>query len=101
VLKRVAELLLERCRKTDMVARYGGEEFLVSFPRTDLRHARALCEQLRVAVQSAAWANVGAAVTLSFGVAEYRGESQPETLIARADRQLYAAKNGGRNRVVA
>jgi diguanylate cyclase (GGDEF)-like protein len=103
VLKRVADILIERCRKTDIVARYGGEEFLICFPHTDLRHARALCEQLRAAVQSGRWSEAGVAVdvTISFGIAEYRGESAPEALLSRADRQLYAAKNSGRNRVVA
>jgi diguanylate cyclase (GGDEF)-like protein len=103
VLRRVAEILVQRCRKTDMVARYGGEEFLICFPHTDLRHARALCEQLRSAVENARWSEAGLAVdvTLSFGIAEHRAEAAPGALLDRADRQLYAAKNSGRNRVVA
>ena len=103
VLKRVAEILAERCRKTDMVARYGGEEFLLCFPHTDLRYARLLCEQLRSAIEHSRWveAGVAAGVTISFGIAEYRGESSGDALVSRADRQLYAAKHGGRNRVVA
>ncbi len=103
VLRRVAEILAERCRKTDVVARYGGEEFLLCFPHTDLRHARLLCEQLRSAVEDDPWAETGVAagVTISFGIAEYRGESSADAFVSSADRQLYAAKHAGRNRVVA
>ncbi|MGE0593626.1 MAG: GGDEF domain-containing protein [Vicinamibacterales bacterium] len=101
VLKRVAGILRDRCRKTDMVARYGGDEFLLCFPLTDAGQALALCEQLRASLEEEDWARAGVTVpvTLSFGVAEYRGESAPEALLARADRDLYAAKDGGRNRI--
>ncbi|HEX6996786.1 MAG TPA: GGDEF domain-containing protein [Gammaproteobacteria bacterium] len=103
VLKRVAEIFAERCRKTDMVSRYGGEEFLICFPYTDLHRAQVLCERLRSLVEDTDWPRLGVAVTVtvSFGIAEYRGDATPDDLLDRADRQLYAAKNGGRNRVVA
>jgi diguanylate cyclase (GGDEF)-like protein len=103
VLRRVADILLDRCRKSDMVARYGGEEFLICFPQTDLRSAGALCEQLRTAVESANWSRygVGVGVTISFGIAEHWAAASADALLDRADRQLYRAKNDGRNRVVA
>jgi diguanylate cyclase (GGDEF)-like protein len=103
VLRRVAEILRDRCRATDMVARYGGEEFLICFPQTDVRSAGALCEQLRMAIESTNWSHcgVGVGVTISFGIAEHWAESSPDALLDRADRQLYRAKNDGRNRVVA
>ena len=103
VLRRVAAMLRERCRKTDMIARYGGEEFLICFPHTDLAQARVLSEELRAAIAAAEWAQLGLAsgVTLSFGIAERRNETSPDILLGRADRHLYAAKNNGRNLVVA
>lgn len=103
VLRRVAAILRDRCRATDMIARYGGEEFLLCFPRTDLRQARSLCEQLRGAVENASWVQLGVAagVTLSFGIAECSADSSRESLLHLADLHLYAAKNGGRNLVVA
>jgi diguanylate cyclase (GGDEF)-like protein len=103
VLRRVAEILRDRCRQTDMVARYGGEEFLICFPHTDLRSAGALCEQLRTAVETTNWSSlgVGVGVTISFGIAEYWLDSSPDALLDTADRALYRAKNDGRNRVVA
>jgi diguanylate cyclase (GGDEF)-like protein len=103
VLRRVADILRRRCRATDMIARYGGEEFLICFPHTDLKQARALCEELRAAVQGGHWSQLGlaAGVTISFGIAEYRADLSPDRLLNAADLQLYAAKNGGRNLVVA
>lgn len=103
VLRRVASLLSERCRETDMIARYGGEEFLICFPHTSREQAQALCEELRGAIETSNWAPLGLAhsVTLSFGIAEQRGDGSIETLLGRADEYLYAAKNGGRNLVVA
>jgi diguanylate cyclase (GGDEF)-like protein len=103
VLRRVAALLREHGRPTDVLARYGGEEFLICMPNTDLGAARVLCEKLRVAVESTTWAQLGlaAGVTISFGIAEYRGDATADRLLARADVRLYEAKNGGRNLVVA
>jgi diguanylate cyclase (GGDEF)-like protein len=103
VLRRVAAVLRGRCRATDVIARYGGEEFLICLPNTDLREARALCEGLRTAVENTNWAPLGlaAGVTISFGIAEHKAGGSPDRLLGRADRLLYQAKNGGRNRVVA
>jgi diguanylate cyclase (GGDEF)-like protein len=103
VLRRVAAVLRGRCRAADIIARYGGEEFLICLPNTELREARLLCEEFRTAVQSANWAQLGlaAGVTISFGIAEYKADSSADRLVSRADHLLYAAKNSGRNRVVA
>jgi diguanylate cyclase (GGDEF)-like protein len=103
VLRKVAEIFRERCRKTDMVARYGGEEFLICFPETDIRKASAICEQLRLAIEMEVWsfAGGGCAVTVSFGLAERRADSSRESLLNAADLRLYAAKNNGRNLVIA
>jgi diguanylate cyclase (GGDEF)-like protein len=103
VLRRVAALLREHGRPADVLARYGGEEFLICMPDTDLGTARALCEKLRTAVEHAGWAQLGlaAGVTISFGIAEYRGDATADRLLNRADLRLYEAKNGGRNLVVA
>ena len=103
VLRRVAEILKERCRTTDVLARYGGEEFLLCFPNTELRDARLVCEDLRAAVERSNWTQLGlvAGVTISFGIADYRTDASAERLLDRADVHLYEAKHGGRNLVVA
>ncbi len=103
VLRRVAAILQARCRGSDMVARYGGEEFLFCFPGTGLHEAQALCETLRAAVAGANWSQLGLKrpVTISFGLASGAPGASLESLLRQADRHLYAAKDSGRNRVVA
>ena len=103
VLRRVAATLRERCRASDVLVRYGGEEFLLCFPDTALRQACLICEELRAAVESCPWTQLGlaAGVTISFGIAEYRGDASADRLLDRADVRLYEAKNRGRNLVVA
>lgn len=103
VLRRVATTLRDRCRASDVLVRYGGEEFLLCFPSTDLREACLICEELRAAIEGGHWAQLGlaAGVTISFGIAEYRGDASADRLLDRADVRLYEAKNRGRNLVVA
>jgi len=106
VLRRVARILVDRCRKTDVIARYGGEEFLLCFPDADAGFAAQICEQVRVAIQSADWSNIDTLsaealqVTISIGIAESVDELRRTTLLNEADLRLYQAKNEGRNRVV-
>ena len=99
--------LVARCRAalrdTDAVCRYGGEEFVALLPLTPREGAANLAERLRTAIAGAPVysGDTPIAVTVSIGAAEYqRGESVEQTL-ARADKGLYAAKESGRNRVVA
>ncbi len=103
VLRRVASILTERCRGSDVIARYGGEEFLICFPDTDLRRSFAVCEKVRAAIEDCDWSDLGlaAGVTISFGVADQRPDSTADSLLRRADLHLYAAKDKGRNLVVA
>lgn len=97
-------------RPGDLAARYGGEEFLVLMPNTDRGGAAHVAERVRQRVQGLDIAHAGnpveGVVTVSIGVAtawpanrEGRLESV-SALLAVADAALYAAKNGGRNRVV-
>ncbi|MEL7187455.1 MAG: GGDEF domain-containing protein [Pseudomonadota bacterium] len=107
VLRRVAHLLSDRCRKTDIVARYGGEEFLLCFPDTDSAFAEQVCNQIRLAVQNTDWQRTSQetgeslAVTISFGIAESHEDTRITTLLRDADARLYEAKKSGRNRVIA
>jgi diguanylate cyclase (GGDEF)-like protein len=107
-LRRVAAILgKSAARAGELVARYGGEEFVVLLPSTDGPEAAALAEALRARVEGlgiphASSASAGV-VTLSLGVAAVvPGEGRsPADLLKDADGALYAAKRGGRNRVVA
>ena len=106
VLRRVARILRDRCRKTDIVARYGGEEFLLGFPDTGLDFAEEICGQIRAAIENARWTSVDAGIpddfriTMSFGLAEVGSESQRSGILNAADNRLYQAKRAGRNRIV-
>ena len=90
-LQAVARVLDECARDTDIVARYGGEEFVVVMPHTLLEGASIFAERLRAAIES----TVG--LTVSGGVAQALDGDNPQTLLARADEALYAAKAAGRN----
>lgn len=103
VLRAVAGRLRESLRVSDLAGRVGGEEFAVLCPGTDLAGGVELAERLRLALEDmvvTADCRV-VKVTASFGVAQCRGEQDvaPSTCLTRADRALYAAKRGGRNRV--
>lgn len=98
VLKSVADILLHRIRACDIAARWGGEEFLVLVPNGSLKQAVELAERIRNGVAGLAIEETGP-VTISFGVAELSAGETAEGLIQRADKALYQAKRGGRNRV--
>ena len=100
VLRSVGRLLRRSLRATDFAARYGGEEFAIILPNTDRAGARVVAEQLRRAIQDAAWE--GRAITASIGVATMGEEiTTAEELVDFADRALYRSKQAGRNCVTA
>ena len=107
-LVRVAQAMEETLnRPADLVARYGGEEFIALLVDTGLEGARMLAERMRSRVEGLnvehRASGVASHLTVSLGVASIvpKPAIRPEDLVDRADRALYAAKEGGRNRVVA
>ncbi|MNN11926.1 putative diguanylate cyclase YedQ [compost metagenome] len=110
VLRQVAQVLRTRVRGVDLAARLGGEEFAILLPRTGVADAAAVADQLRQAVGGLSCEPAADAIakgnirfTASFGVAQIvpDGTNDLEALVLVADQRLYAAKAGGRNRVVA
>lgn len=98
VLRELVEIIKAHIRSTEFLFRWGGEEFVVLAPSTGYRGAAVLAETLRSKVAQHAFASVGT-VTISLGVSEHYAAETPEAWFSRADSALYAAKNGGRNRV--
>lgn len=110
VLKKLATVIVDSVRETDVVIRYGGEEILVLQPNTRVANAVELAERLcrKVEETELVKPNPGHEqpaihVTVSIGVAGYRFSDDldsAERVVERADQALYQAKNQGRNRVV-
>ncbi len=98
VLKKVAAMMEEAARHTDIVARYGGEEFVIVLPQTSSSGCAVVAERLRAMIAAAEWPN--RAVTVSIGVCAMHGNNMDQSrLISCADEALYESKHAGRNRV--
>jgi diguanylate cyclase (GGDEF)-like protein len=105
LLKGVAEIVMENCRRSDIPCRYGGEELAVILAGTGLEGAVTVGEKMRQQIGQKGFSVgrvKGLKITASIGVASYRmGMRSPEELVASADAALYSAKARGRNAVVA
>ena len=99
VLVRIAEVLHENIRRTDILGRWGGEEFLIILTDTGPDQAYQVAEKLRMAIATADFPVVQRQ-TASFGVSGYHAGDDISQLLCRADRALYEAKANGRNNVV-
>lgn len=106
VLRQAAQLLARCSRNSDTAARYGGEEFVLIMPGTDLQGAQVVCDRLLTAFRETHH-NINdektTVVTISIGLV-VQGEAtrftDTEAFIQAADSALYAAKSGGRDRIM-
>jgi diguanylate cyclase (GGDEF)-like protein len=101
VLRTFAITVFANIRNIDRFGRYGGEEFLLVLPDTPAESAGAMLDRLREIIADLDWSAFSAdmRVTISAGVAALRLNETSDTLLARADHALYAAKAKGRNRI--
>jgi diguanylate cyclase (GGDEF)-like protein len=102
---RVLQLLTRRCldhiRKIDIFGRFGGEEFVILLPDCDSQGAIKIGERLRKCVEGEPFQTESRdiRITISLGAATVRVPDDLASLIGRADKALYAAKQAGRNRL--
>ena len=99
VLRWLGGLLSTAARRSDFVARYGGEEFVAILRDASLDDALVWADRLRLAIRAEPPPGLPETVTASLGVAVWRTGETPDDVVNRADRALYGAKDGGRDRV--
>ena len=110
VLRELAQRIDSQVRASDVAARYGGEEFVVLLPNTLVESAQLLAERIRSSISVSDFElpnGESVSITVSIGIAEVHPQADDEdlktlgdSLIARADVALYAAKSAGRDRVI-
>jgi diguanylate cyclase (GGDEF)-like protein len=102
-IRQLSWLVQEELMPGESFGRLGGEEFMLVLPGVNGRHARDAAERLRRKVEgrSVVLDGVRAGMTVSIGSVEYAAPETADALVRRADAAMYAAKEAGRNRVVA
>lgn len=100
VLRSFAACVQREVRQVDYFARYGGEEFALLLTNTEIDSAIDILERIRARIEAQTFPHVDWNVTSSIGVAQYLPDDTLNQLIGRADQAMYAAKAGGRNRVM-
>lgn len=101
ILQAVAATMKNTMRNTEYCARYGGEEFLIVLTQTNINGALIGTERVRANIERIQFPDIGSDfnITVSIGLSEYKLREEIDDVIARADKALYLAKNGGRNRI--
>jgi len=98
VLQEIANVCKMHNRPLDFLYRWGGEEFFILLTETGIEGAQNMAERYRSIIES--WNfHIQSKITVSLGVSQFHSSDNAETLIKRADKALYKAKNGGRNQV--
>lgn len=104
VLKRVAQILGGDIREVDVCARYGGDEFVLLLPHTPAESAGVVATRVQAKLSRAQleWTGEARRIALSIGIASSEDGTlaTPDDLVEAADRALYEAKRGGRDRSV-
>ena len=104
LLQQVARILKNSIRSSDVLTRYGGEEFAIIMPATDITAILEKAEKIRQGVESTNFDDIvpgrSLKITISIGAASFPEHGTEYTdLVSAADKALYKAKRGGRNRV--
>ena len=103
ILKLVSSKMNKLIRKSDILARTGGEEFTILLNNTDKENAFILAEKLRTTIENSCYRDkeFEIQVTISLGISELQNDDEElDSIISRADKALYKAKNESRNKTV-
>lgn len=98
VLQRIAGVVKNTIRTTDLGCRWGGEEFIIIYPLTNISQAAEASEKIRKQINELTFDSIKN-VSCSFGVAQFESDDTMQSLLARADQAMYKAKKSGKNRV--
>ena len=100
-LQETAKLARAQVRKSDVIARWGGDEFVIMLQKCDAKTAINLLNNIRKQINDKLNDDkTNFTISISAGIAEYKPGDTCDTLLARADKNLYRAKKQGRNRIV-
>ena len=97
-----ASALIKSCvRSNDVVSRWGGEEIVVFMPATSVYVAQKVAQRICQSIDNYSFGDLGISITASCGVAESNSPFQDSSdVVKMADRAMFKAKRGGRNRVI-
>jgi len=99
VLSALGDLLDREVRKEDLVARIGGEEFAILLTQANMEEAYSYAERIRKRVQTMDVSSVPKEISASLGISTLKENDDMESIMKRADKALYEAKENGRNKV--
>jgi len=102
VLKRIADIIKQNIRKTDLAARWGGEEFVITFIDSNMEEAKIIAEKLREQIETDILLHqiTNQTVTASFGLTNVNADDTIDTILKRVDDALYKAKDSGKNKII-
>ncbi|MFT5835509.1 MAG: diguanylate cyclase (GGDEF)-like protein [Sulfurimonas sp.] len=102
VLIKTANILKKGIRKTDLIARWGGEEFVIAFIDTNINDAHTITQKIKEIIEKdeGIKKSLGYNITASFGLTYCTNYDTIDTIISRADKAMYEAKEHGKNRIV-
>jgi diguanylate cyclase (GGDEF)-like protein len=101
VIREISQRIRECIRQVDLAARYGGDEFAIILPNTELEAAKIVCDRIveTVGRYPVVWQRIQIPLSISVGVGQYGGDTNPEDITSRSDQALYSAKQAGKNTV--
>jgi diguanylate cyclase (GGDEF)-like protein len=104
VLRQIAKILRASCRMVDCIGRYGGEEFMIILVETTPQQAHEICTKILDQMRGFDWSQIHTGmgpITLSIGLGQNVNVQTPADMISTADKQLYRAKQQGKDQICA